>query len=117
MLFLRGITRCYDCEAKPKSKVYQVCTIRTLPEKPLHCIIWAKYLFGILFGPADNDNLLEDLRGKLDVNGANADLSLIIFKELFEDQINKQINSDPEVQNKFYTKNSDFLEIQEFKSS
>lgn len=97
MLLQRGLTRCYDCEAKPKSKVYQVCTIRTLPEKPLHCIIWAKYLFGILFGPADNDNLLEDLRSKLELNKDNDNRGKIIFQELFENQIEKQISSDPEV--------------------
>lgn len=50
MLLKRGQSRCYDCLAKAEVKTYQVCTIRTLPEKPIHCIIWAKFLFGILFG-------------------------------------------------------------------
>lgn len=46
--------------------MYPACTIRTLPEKPVHCVIWAKYLFGVLFGPSDDSsNMLEDLRDSL----------------------------------------------------
>lgn len=61
MLMKRGISRCYDCFPKESNqKTFAVCTIRTLPEKPLHCIIWAKYLFGILFCDSDETNLLED---------------------------------------------------------
>lgn len=97
MILKKGISRCYDCEEKAKSKTYQVCTIRTLPEKPLHCIIWGKYLFGILFGNNDDDNLLEDLREKIYSIEENADFAKIIFEEIFEKQIEKQINSDPNV--------------------
>ena len=64
MLFKPGITRCYDCREHAQAKTYPVCTIRTVPDKPLHCIIWAKYLFGVLFGLPDEENLLEDFRQK-----------------------------------------------------
>ena len=95
MLLKRGVSRCYDCEPKGINKTYQVCTIRTLPEIPLHCIIWAKYLFGVLFGPSDEGNLLEDLREKFQEFKEN--MHEIVFQELFDEQIKKQINADPKV--------------------
>jgi len=50
MLLKRGQGRCYECYDKEKEqKTIPICTIRTLPEKPIHCIVWAKYLFGVLF--------------------------------------------------------------------
>ena len=96
MLLKRGSSRCYDCEPKGQSKTYQVCTIRTLPEKPLHCVIWAKYLFGVLFGPQDEGNLLEDLREKFDSSKASEETAEGVFEELFFGQITKQKDSDPE---------------------
>ena len=95
MLLKRGISRCYDCEPQSQGKIYQVCTIRTLPEKPLHCVIWAKYLFGVLFGAMDEGNLLEDLREKFEKFKGN--VAEIVFEEVFEGQIMKQRDSDPKV--------------------
>lgn len=41
-----GKTSCFDCQPKTAdNKVFQVCTIRTRPDKPIHCITWAKFLF------------------------------------------------------------------------
>ena len=36
-------------EAPPQG--YPICTIRSTPDKPVHCIVWAKELFKLLFGP------------------------------------------------------------------
>ncbi|GBE62135.1 Ubiquitin activating enzyme [Babesia ovata] len=58
---LRGVTPCYDCHAKPRSKSFPVCTIRQIPEKPEHCIAWARQLYELLFGAKDNGNILSDL--------------------------------------------------------
>lgn len=33
------ITACYECEPKPTPKTYPVCTIRSTPNKPIHCIV------------------------------------------------------------------------------
>lgn len=41
--------------------MFQVCTIRTRPDKPIHCITWAKFLFEALFGPYDEGNLINDM--------------------------------------------------------
>ncbi|KAJ8908054.1 hypothetical protein NDN08_008151 [Rhodosorus marinus] len=56
-----GKTECYDCNPAPVPKTYAVCTIRSTPEKPVHCVVWAKQLFELLFGPEDESNLLADL--------------------------------------------------------
>ncbi|WFD26076.1 E1 ubiquitin-activating enzyme [Malassezia nana] len=46
-----GHTECYDCTAHPTPTTFPVCTIRSTPSTPVHCIIWAKnWLFPQLFG-------------------------------------------------------------------
>ena len=49
-----GITECYDCTGKDIPKAFPVCTIRSTPSAPIHCIVWAKsWLFTQLFGEDD----------------------------------------------------------------
>jgi ubiquitin-like 1-activating enzyme E1 B len=77
-LLQRGVTRCYDCRTHDaEQKTYPACTIRTLPEKPVHCIIYAKYLYNNLFGaPDDDSNLLSDLLQDLKLaTGGNGNIS------------------------------------------
>ncbi|KAJ2717915.1 E1 ubiquitin-activating protein uba2 [Coemansia sp. Cherry 401B] len=72
-----GRTECFECQPKPaERKTYPVCTIRSTPSAPIHCIVWAKdYLFAQLFGEraesdegmdaqeaAENSKELEQLR-------------------------------------------------------
>ncbi|KAJ2453802.1 E1 ubiquitin-activating protein uba2 [Coemansia sp. RSA 2336] len=47
-----GETECFECQPKAaERKTYPVCTIRSTPSAPIHCIVWAKdYLFAQLFG-------------------------------------------------------------------
>eukprot|EP00466_Bigelowiella_natans_P002319 jgi/Bigna1/91267/estExt_fgenesh1_pg.C_940065 len=61
---------CFECTPprsnnpltpQPKQKTFAVCTIRSTPEKPVHCVVWAKHIFAVLFGPKDPDNMLSDL--------------------------------------------------------
>ena len=48
---IRGKTECFECQPKQAPKTYPVCTIRNAPDKPIHCIVWAKdLLFQRLFG-------------------------------------------------------------------
>jgi molybdopterin/thiamine biosynthesis adenylyltransferase len=42
MPIYKGQTACYECIPKPTQKVYPICTIRSTPDKPVHCIVWAK---------------------------------------------------------------------------
>ncbi|KAM0715903.1 hypothetical protein Q7P37_008417 [Cladosporium fusiforme] len=52
----KGITECYDCNPKPVQKSFPICTIRSTPSQPIHCIVWAKsYLFPELFGTSEED--------------------------------------------------------------
>lgn len=46
------VTECFECVPKQsRNKTYPVCTIRNTPDKPIHCIVWAKeLLFARLFG-------------------------------------------------------------------
>lgn len=54
---------CYDCVERLPQKTYAVCTIRSTPEKPVHCVVWAKFLYELVFGKADDGNVLQDLDG------------------------------------------------------
>ncbi|KAF9551989.1 E1 ubiquitin-activating protein uba2 [Mortierella hygrophila] len=50
-------TECFDCQPKETPKTFPVCTIRSTPSTPIHCIVWAKsYLFGLLFGNTEDDD-------------------------------------------------------------
>mmetsp|Transcript_62207 Transcript_62207/g.110604 ORF Transcript_62207/g.110604 Transcript_62207/m.110604 type:complete len:610 (-) Transcript_62207:103-1932(-) len=92
----KGATECFECQAKPTQKVFPYCTIRSTPEKPVHCLTWAKNLFDLCFGPEDESNLLSDLAADMkqfQSEGAAADGSVIgkkIFAHLFEEDIRKQ---------------------------
>ncbi|KAK6515647.1 E1 ubiquitin-activating protein uba2 [Arthrobotrys conoides] len=52
----KAVTECYDCTTKPVPKSFPVCTIRSTPSQPIHCIVWAKgYLFNELFGAPEDE--------------------------------------------------------------
>ena len=56
----RGETACYECFPKPQRVVYPICTIRSTPSQPVHCVVWAKELFKLLFGDASASMLFDD---------------------------------------------------------
>lgn len=57
------MTECYECNEKPVAKSFPVCTIRSTPSQPIHCIVWAKsYLFAEVFGTS------EEATAELDMN-------------------------------------------------
>ena len=59
----KGYTECYECQPKPTQRVYPICTIRSTPSQPVHCIVWAKELYKLCFGPTvDESMLFEDER-------------------------------------------------------
>ncbi|CAL8083706.1 unnamed protein product [Calicophoron daubneyi] len=50
-------TGCYECQPRGASqRSYPACTIRNTPSEPIHCVVWAKYLFNQLFGEPDVDD-------------------------------------------------------------
>ncbi|MES1919465.1 hypothetical protein MHBO_001294, partial [Bonamia ostreae] len=55
-LIKKGFSECYECVEKMAPKTFPVCTIRDTPEKPVHCIAWAKMMFGVLFASDEIEN-------------------------------------------------------------
>ncbi|KAJ8601592.1 hypothetical protein CTAYLR_010140 [Chrysophaeum taylorii] len=56
----KGETACYECFPKPSRVAYPICTIRSTPDKPVHCVVWAKELFKLMFGGGGESMLYED---------------------------------------------------------
>ncbi|KAI4240316.1 MAG: hypothetical protein LQ352_007664 [Teloschistes flavicans] len=53
---IKGQSECYDCSTKATPKSFPVCTIRSTPSQPIHCIVWAKsYLFTEIFGTSEDE--------------------------------------------------------------
>lgn len=51
-----GLSECYDCHPKPISKSFAVCTIRSTPSLPIHCVVWAKsYLLSQIFDDTEEE--------------------------------------------------------------
>ncbi|KAG9782588.1 Ubiquitin-activating enzyme E1-like [Exophiala dermatitidis] len=60
----KGKTACYDCTPKTTPISYPVCTIRSTPSQPIHCIVWAKsYLLPELFGVGEEETAEVDQTG------------------------------------------------------
>lgn len=58
MPMLSKVTECFDCTNKETPKTYPVCTIRSTPSQPVHCVVWAKgFLFQELLGDTHEDNI------------------------------------------------------------
>ncbi|KAL7624184.1 E1 ubiquitin-activating protein uba2 [Parahypoxylon ruwenzoriense] len=56
----KGVTACYDCTTKETPKTFPVCTIRSTPSQPIHCIVWAKsYLLNEIFGTSEDQAALD----------------------------------------------------------
>ncbi|KAJ5690752.1 ubiquitin-like activating enzyme [Penicillium macrosclerotiorum] len=57
----QGTTECYDCNEKETPKSFPICTIRSNPSQPIHCIVWAKsYLIPELFGKGEESDILDN---------------------------------------------------------
>ncbi|ODV61979.1 E1 ubiquitin-activating protein UBA2 ASCRUDRAFT_33371 [Ascoidea rubescens DSM 1968] len=111
-------SECYDCTIKETPKSFPVCTIRSTPSQPVHCIHWAKnFLFAQLFGEinvsANNDvktlgsdnkeeintlineqNELINLRNSIFDSNSSLEFALNIIKKIFIDDINKLLKID-----------------------
>ena len=105
----KGKTSCYDCKPKEAPKVYPICTIRSTPDKPVHCIVWAKECFKLIFGNMTESMLYEDDKATEDVScymnflpikekchtaDATVEHVKLLLKGLFHDDVNKRINMD-----------------------
>lgn len=112
---MKGVTECYECKPKPQQKTYPICTIRSTPDKPVHCIVWAKELFKLVFGNPQESMLYEDpslgdagneedastYMGYVDVKGREfksaeqrLDLGFHLLQAIFCAEIDKRIAMD-----------------------
>jgi ubiquitin-like 1-activating enzyme E1 B len=56
----KGVTACYDCTARPVPRTFPVCTIRSTPSQPIHCIVWGKsYLLNEMFGASEDESAFD----------------------------------------------------------
>lgn len=104
----KGKTACYDCNPKTTPKSFPVCTIRSTPSQPIHCIVWAKsYLLPELFGESeeaaevdtteDSENAgeIENLRKeaqalkKIREMMGSDDFAKNVFDKVFSDDIDR----------------------------
>ncbi|KAH3660046.1 hypothetical protein OGAPHI_007251 [Ogataea philodendri] len=90
-------TECFACIPKEQPKSFPVCTIRSTPSKPIHCITWAKnFLFPQLFGEdaseqdklkpqdVDSDNKAE-IEALLKESNELLDLKALVMNAVPED--------------------------------
>lgn len=49
---------CYECKTQETAKVYPICTIRSTPSAPVHCIVWAKELYKLFFHSKVEESML-----------------------------------------------------------
>lgn len=64
----KGVTACYDCSPKETPKSFPVCTIRSTPSQPIHCIVWGKsYLLNEIFGASEDESAFDN-----SIDGNNA---------------------------------------------
>ena len=95
---VEGQTECFDCQPKPVPKSFAVCTIRTSPDKPIHCVVWAKeLLFPLLFSPSDGESDL-DPRGAL-IRGpeeSSKEFAGRVFNHVFDAEIREILETAEE---------------------
>ncbi|ORX85343.1 hypothetical protein BCR32DRAFT_229799 [Anaeromyces robustus] len=82
----KNVTECFECQPKPTPKTFPICTIRSTPSAPIHCIVWAKnYLFAELFGKSeDNDEIDEEVTEENNKEIENLKKESQALKELYQ---------------------------------
>ncbi|VVC25479.1 Hypothetical protein CINCED_3A023511 [Cinara cedri] len=96
----KDFSLCYECSPKPVPKDYPMCTIRNTPKEPIHCIIWAKFLFSQLFGEnteelvsmEETEDETEEKLSARDWAKANNYDGQKLFKKIFYDDIDYLLN-------------------------
>ncbi|GME86541.1 unnamed protein product [Ambrosiozyma monospora] len=95
-------TECFACLPKATPKSFPVCTIRSTPSKPIHCITWAKnFLFPQLFGENDEEQhaanqqgVSDDSDNKDEVEALQKEANeLLELKRLIQAAASKETNS------------------------
>jgi ubiquitin-like 1-activating enzyme E1 B len=88
---LPGVSECYQCTPKSGTRQFAVCTIRSNPEKPAHCVAWAKHLFNHLFAPESAaESMLSDLDCRWDGQETPAAYTVRLLRFLFVEEVTRQ---------------------------
>ncbi len=77
-IIIRGATECYECHPKSVAKTYAVCTIRSTPDKPVHCMVWAKELHKLLVGD-EKESTLWDGAGAAEAGSTESTYIGVVF--------------------------------------
>lgn len=106
-------SECFECQVKETPKTFPVCTIRSTPSQPVHCIVWAKeFLFNQLFGETTESEVSQaDLSKETDdqeeikriISEANElsalksmmdakDFPIKLMKKIYQDDVEKSLN-------------------------
>lgn len=113
-VIIKGKSECYDCNTKETPKTFPVCTIRSTPSQPIHCIVWAKsYLFTEVFGTSEDEvpefdhtedsenaaeieNLRKEAHALKEIRQSmgSDDFPRKIFEKVFTDDINRLRNME-----------------------
>ncbi|KAJ3252589.1 E1 ubiquitin-activating protein uba2 [Boothiomyces macroporosus] len=124
---------CYDCVPKPiEKKTYPVCTIRSTPSEPIHCIVWAKnYLFNTLFGvpeeeepsPEDNAEEVSNLKKEAEAlkqmceSIGKPDAAVKVFNKVFSADIKRLLSMEDLWKTRQKPIPLEFKKVKEFKQA
>ncbi|CCE80122.1 Piso0_003221 [Millerozyma farinosa CBS 7064] len=105
------VSECFDCQPKATPKSFPVCTIRSTPSQPVHCITWAKeFLFAQIFDETSTNDQSEadraNQRRKLESETEDKAEIENMLRE--NDEFNELRNI---VKSKTSTKDSNFFEV------
>ncbi|KAL3311689.1 E1 ubiquitin-activating protein uba2 [Cichlidogyrus casuarinus] len=78
---------CYECiDRVNNNRSYPACTIRNTPSEPVHCVIWSKHLFTLLFGEpeGDDEDVTPDLKDPELENGTKNGTCSTAKKDMWE---------------------------------
>ena len=60
---LKGRSACIECVPMPPPRTFPICTIRSTPDRPVHCVVWGKELHKLLLGNAKESYLYDGATG------------------------------------------------------
>jgi ubiquitin-like 1-activating enzyme E1 B len=95
-------TECFECQPQPAQKTFAVCTIRNTPDQPVHCIVWAKFIYAALFGQPDEGNIMSDMAEQMrrarDEDAVTA--ARRIFTQLFQSDVEASLRVEERWKNR-----------------
>ncbi|KAF9893282.1 E1 ubiquitin-activating protein uba2 [Aspergillus nanangensis] len=133
----KGETECYDCNPKETPKSFPVCTIRSTPSQPIHCIVWAKsYLFPELFGTSEDNaaeldhsedsdnsdeiaNLYKEAQALKEIRRSmgSPEFAKKVFQKVFKEDIDRLRGMEDMWKSREAPKSLDFQKLQEESAS